>query len=115
MPTITNVPENWTTTEEEMMRDVYWSDASKEGLAAVSARGLSAPTVLMRRTLSSGGDMFLFESGSKYYFWVIPTSEVCEIKQPAGLDAILVELAKRPRHQKIEVEIILEKSRGNTP
>ncbi|KAI0156929.1 hypothetical protein GGR57DRAFT_501316 [Xylariaceae sp. FL1272] len=113
MTTVTNVPESWTTSKEEMMLGIYWGDASKEGLAAVSARGLSAPTVLMRQSLSSGGDTFLFESGSKYYFWVIPTSEVCEIKQPAGLDAILAELAKRPRHQKIEIEIILEKNRVN--
>ena len=56
--------------------------------------GLKSPQPIMCSTRQSGDCMYMFQSGSKYYLWILIAGEIWEIVTPMDLVGIVAEMGK---------------------
>jgi hypothetical protein len=84
----------WTTDEDELNYDYWWSNNDSDGQRMAKALGLKSPQPIMCSTRDSGDCLYMFKSGSKYYLWNLMSGDIFEIVMPVGVVDIVTKIAK---------------------
>ncbi|KAI1468604.1 uncharacterized protein F4812DRAFT_470495 [Daldinia caldariorum] len=108
MAGVTDPPEGWSITAEDMNTAYYWG-ANGQGTLAAQRVGLTSPSGLMVVDPECGGDAYLFTASTgKVYLWNMVTGEVFEYTNPADLDGVLAQMKMPPGKGKVERVLLSE-------
>jgi hypothetical protein len=87
-------PPGWTNDDEDLSYDYYWANKDCDGQLMAKWKGLADPQPIMCSTGESGGCLYMFQSGTKYYIWNEIEGDVWKIVSPAKLEDILDEISQ---------------------
>ena len=87
-------PAGWTNEKEDLSYDYYWASKHCDGQLMAKWKSLTDPQPIMCSTGESGGCLYMFQSGTKYYIWNEVEGDVWKIVSPAKLEDILDEISQ---------------------